>query len=646
MKKRLLCMILAFTMILSLVVPAFASDDMGLPVDFIPTADDSQDTFSLTTEPAAQEDLNDSTLVAVEESTSGIISEDIPTVQQEITSAVSAESTESFEQGGYSEAITNSEPNANSDLINYSGTEEVDQQQQVAQPVPELQEETSFDVPDALEAKPISVLEEIGSSAEADPVEEPSPVRVVFRLFPNWAEIHIFCEVDFHKVEIEPEADGSFFLLPGDYTYSASGFGYEAAENVEFTVFEDRVFTEELYHDVKEPLDIFLVETADTYNTNNESAAKGEEIAASSKIVAETATSNSTAEEEKQFVETATSSDAVVETKAEDVVPEELASEETSTEIAASESDLSEANSVDKTEKDFESESEEPATDETEDGDSNGGFLKWLFTGKSSAKSENEPTELVVTEVIDLGTVVPGGDEDNKERLAQYVSRFFYPPSLQAPPFDNTKQYFTELDWGAYNSLKTQIENVASGEETSTVFRVTYEDLGYTKSTWTAEELEVDAVAVENGESVTITAEAENAVSARMKCNLDVVLRALLVDCPYELYWFDKTVGVHQNMPISLRWDSDAQCYNIVVVEAVEYSFAVAADYSAGLYLVNPSAVVTAQQAAVNARAIINTYAGLADSEILRGYKNAICDRVSYNSAAMEDETTAYGDPW
>lgn len=76
---------------------------------------------------------------------------------------------------------------------------------------------------------------------EPQPEEEPTPadtpevqaVTVRFSCTPADAEVTVF---DAAGEAAAPEDDGSYLLVPGDYTYTASCEGYIAAENVSFTV--------------------------------------------------------------------------------------------------------------------------------------------------------------------------------------------------------------------------------------------------------------------------------------------------------------------------------------------------------------------------------------------------------------------------
>ena len=71
-------------------------------------------------------------------------------------------------------------------------------------------------------------------AVETDTVlEAVQPVRVEFVRDPEELTLTVYDE---NGEEIEAEEDGSYLLIPGQYSYTATCEGYAAAENVEFTV--------------------------------------------------------------------------------------------------------------------------------------------------------------------------------------------------------------------------------------------------------------------------------------------------------------------------------------------------------------------------------------------------------------------------
>ena len=90
--------------------------------------------------------------------------------------------------------------------------------------------------------------EQIDEKPGEEPDEQPDEgetsetVRVVFVCDPAETEVTVY---DAEGAEIDPEEDGSYLLVPGSYTYSASCEGYVYVENVEFVI-EDGAETQEI----------------------------------------------------------------------------------------------------------------------------------------------------------------------------------------------------------------------------------------------------------------------------------------------------------------------------------------------------------------------------------------------------------------
>ena len=71
---------------------------------------------------------------------------------------------------------------------------------------------------------------------------EEQPVSVIFDVTPETAVIAVYpvaTEEAPNPETIPAEEDGSFLLLPGEYTYTAEAKGYVSAENVPFTVADE-----------------------------------------------------------------------------------------------------------------------------------------------------------------------------------------------------------------------------------------------------------------------------------------------------------------------------------------------------------------------------------------------------------------------
>ena len=121
------------------------------------------------------------------------------------------------------------------------------------------------------------------------------------------------------------------------------------------------------------------------------------------------------------------------------------------------------------------------------------------------------------------------------------------------------------------------------------------------------------------------------------------LMTALLYDCAYELYWFDKTSGMSTVVYSSYLGQKSW-------ITAVEYEFTVAKNYRSG----NNDTVVTDNVAKVRkavdtAEAIVEAHKDKSDYKKLVAYRDEICSRVSYNYDAAYGTTVPFSvnnDPW
>lgn len=204
-----------------------------------------------------------------------------------------------------------------------------------------------------------------------------------------------------------------------------------------------------------------------------------------------------------------------------------------------------------------------------------------------------------------------------------------------------------------YNALKTEITKIAKGSSNKTAFTVspskilgkktfTEKDLGVTiydesKGTW--------------GNDVRI----EDAIYDLTKYSLSKVLYSLMADCPYELYWFDKTVGIFAAKPGSYYLSSE-NGGTITIEDEYIFRFAISKSYAntssdkfkasdKTYYLTTKTSKITAANEAVaRADALVKSCAKLSDYDKIIAYSDYILDAVSYNFDARDSDD--YGDPW
>ena len=185
-----------------------------------------------------------------------------------------------------------------------------------------------------------------------------------------------------------------------------------------------------------------------------------------------------------------------------------------------------------------------------------------------------------------------------------------------------------------YDVLAPQLEAVANGSRTSTVFTFTAADLRLSGTWYKVSDLGVaDAGAPELGTSLM---QQEN-------LNTNQLWFAILMDFPYELYWFDKTNGGMSESTSFVTRVSEGQTE--VRLDTFTVSMTVAADYAADIYTVNalPARVAAAK---ANINAIVADNAGKGDYDKVCAYADAICFFADYNDEAAANNGSMYGDPW
>ena len=261
-----------------------------------------------------------------------------------------------------------------------------------------------------------------------------------------------------------------------------------------------------------------------------------------------------------------------------------------------------------------------------------------------------EPAEPLPEGELTQVTDLPLPDADTL--FAGYVQQAFYGDTGAMPLANRGEEALTGAGLSVYRQLKEFIAKIAAGEQTTTGYStlLRWEDLPQTA--WTAEELGVDSVVLENG--TTANPEAQQAVYEIIGYHPEIlpeIVGYLLYDCPYDLYWFDKTAGYSYSPGCNLFVEErNGEKVLALRPTQVRLFFTVAGAYApegaaADEYITDPAKTAAASAAAVNARQIVADQAGRSDYEKLIAYRDAICELVGYNYEAAAGGV-AYGDPW
>ncbi len=245
------------------------------------------------------------------------------------------------------------------------------------------------------------------------------------------------------------------------------------------------------------------------------------------------------------------------------------------------------------------------------------------------------------TVVRDEEGILPDNDELFEGYLQQQMYAGFNDGIATLGNFG--EQALTGLNLKIYGILKEELADIAAGTSASASIDISVEKLELEQTTWTAEEL-----------GITTGDQISGAISAKLKelgYDLSSLFDCLMADCPYELYWFDKTAGVNSATG-TFRYTvtSNGTVGSVTWDGPITFSFTVAEEYrpsgSGDAYTVDTGKTSAASAAVAKAESIVNSYAGSSDYEKLVGYKNEICELVSYNTGAAADSSTPYGNPW
>ena len=243
---------------------------------------------------------------------------------------------------------------------------------------------------------------------------------------------------------------------------------------------------------------------------------------------------------------------------------------------------------------------------------------------------------------------------DSNDLFAQYAQRVFYGADSAAPLGNYGETVLTSsFDLAVYAKLKEAVAQVAAGERTDTVFTFTLAELGIKEpQTWTAADMGLETIFYtdENGDLVWAEGAAEAINHMLGYGGMGAILDVLRVDCPYELYWYDKTAtGGAGSLGPSVSVNA-LDCITVTPAATIEMRLCVAADYAPGGVTggceTDPARTGAAKTAAENARQVVEKYAALGDYDKLLAYKDEICALVDYNHDAADNTATLYGDPW
>ena len=193
--------------------------------------------------------------------------------------------------------------------------------------------------------------------------------------------------------------------------------------------------------------------------------------------------------------------------------------------------------------------------------------VTFIFNIMSVVPAAAEQVNIELTESVSVSQDdLPSSDK----LLSEYIKRKSLNELYRVQPLSTT-QAGDNLPVGSvvrniYDDLKARIIAIASGTASDSQFIIN--DLP--SLSWTAAELGVPQI-IENGK---ITQQAMQAAEGKLEEEIDIsrLLSALIADCPFELFWFNKVEG----MVVSYSISADSTTLRI---PSINFSFPVAYDY-------------------------------------------------------------------
>ncbi len=236
----------------------------------------------------------------------------------------------------------------------------------------------------------------------------------------------------------------------------------------------------------------------------------------------------------------------------------------------------------------------------------------------------------------------------NDELFSAYVDLAFAGEDADVPSIfgvgDPAYNRLGEKEKEIYDDLKARIADVAANGG-STEFDISSH---FDKFTLQASSYG-GSLGTSSGGTLVLHENVKAAILEKIKFDSEAVMNALLLDCPYELYWFKKSADDANDKRAGMGTFGGYSCSGVAdsyidVTPSMKVIFYVVPAYQAGGSDVAVQSEVTKTKTAAQ-EIVDKNYTS--DYARLRGYMEAICNLVSYNDAAAKDDwTEGYGNPW
>ena len=251
------------------------------------------------------------------------------------------------------------------------------------------------------------------------------------------------------------------------------------------------------------------------------------------------------------------------------------------------------------------------------------------------------------------------GEEESVSAFEEYENTYREAASYSGPTRgtagNSGSRSLTPEEQAIYNILQEKISEIADGREHLAKFEIplsgVFDESIFGKK-YTADDLGVESLGTIEGGYFKISEAAEKAIYAKLhNYDLKPIIDTLLRNDAYELYWFDKKKGWGYTYPWT-SWSENNIITSIEIVNTISMCFYVSENYKDKMALDDADFTTSDVTEKVNpaleeANRVVANASSETDKRRLEAYKKYICDHVSYNSDAADDNNnTPYGDPW
>ncbi|MBE6116384.1 MAG: hypothetical protein E7187_06110, partial [Erysipelotrichaceae bacterium] len=259
---------------------------------------------------------------------------------------------------------------------------------------------------------------------------------------------------------------------------------------------------------------------------------------------------------------------------------------------------------------------------------------------------------IVSADEEEMITVIPEeihvseNEESNDDLLSGYIQHAF-DENLESIKYGpkrgqkNNGSKLTGVNRVVYDKMAGYIKDIAAGRITSTEFLIPVSELGV-QTYFTKNDLGMDIIVDGHFNDQALDKAVDLAFG-----DFDILLvnNALMLDYPYEMYWYDKTRtgGVAINYG-SFGYNNDGTYINVYGNMKISYS--VAQEFAVSQYIINPTTGTMITNAINNANRIVRENVNKTDYQKIKTYKDEICALVSYNKEAAYSGNVVYGNPW